>query len=283
MGITTLGKGSQYGLTLVLGGGEVKLLEMVGAYGTFANDGVRHELQSIIRIEDTDGNVLEEPEPVAKPVLDPNVARQISDILSDNVARTPLYGANSTLYFPGRDVAAKTGTTNDKRDAWVLGYTPNLVVGAWAGNNDNRSMSEISGLIVTPLWREFMDVALPTLETKSFTEPTPTPDTIKPVLRGVWFDAGALVTDTITDSEGTRVPAPITVENAVVGAHSILYFLDKNDPLGPQPSYPTDAQFPLWEYPVTLWKNALMGVQGNNTETSSSNENHRSGDTPGNN
>lgn len=267
MGITTLGSGNTYGLTLVLGGGEVKLLEMVGAYGTFANDGVRHELQSIIRIEDAEGNVLEEPEPVAKPVLDPNVARQISDILSDNVARTPLYGANSTLYFPGRDVAAKTGTTNDKRDAWVLGYTPNLVVGAWAGNNDNRSMSEISGLIITPLWREFMDVALPTLETKSFTKPIPTPDTLKPVLRGVWFDAGALVTPTPSDSEEETEPAPITVENAVVGAHSILYFLDKDDPRGPQPSYPTDGQFPLWEYPVTLWKNSLMGLSASDTET----------------
>ena len=151
MGITTLTNQNQYGLTLVLGGGEVKLLEMVGAYGTFAGEGVRHELQGILRIEENDGTVVEEFKPEPKQVLDRDVALQISDILSDNVARTPLFGSNSPLYFPGRDVAAKTGTTNDKRDVWILGYTPNLVVGAWAGNNDNSSMTEISGLIITPL------------------------------------------------------------------------------------------------------------------------------------
>lgn len=267
MGITTLTNANRYGLTLVLGGGEVKLIEMVGAYGTFANEGTRNELTGIVRIEDSTGTVIEEPEPSPKQVLDPNVTHQISDILSDNVARTPLYGANSTLYFPGRDVAAKTGTTNDKRDAWVLGYTPNLVVGAWAGNNDNRSMSEISGLIVTPLWREFMDVALKTRDELSFKKPKPIDPSIKPVLRGVWFDAGALVNTTPNDSSGD---VPLTLQNAVSGAHSILYFLDKNDPLGPQPSYPTDQQFPLWEYPVTLWKNSLTGAGvGSTTPTTS--------------
>lgn len=272
LGITTLVNPKQYGLTLVLGGGEVKLLEMVGAYSTFANEGVRNDLQSIIRIEDSTGRVLEEPEATPKQVLDPEIARQISDILSDNVARTPLYGANSTLYFGARDVAAKTGTTNDKRDAWVLGYTPNLVVGAWAGNNDNRSMSEISGLIVTPLWREFMDVALPTIDNKSFKKPAPTPTTLKPVLRGVWFDAGALVDENV-HSEETALPS---VENAVLGAHSILYFLDKNDPRGPQPSKPSDGQYPYWEYAVSLWRDSLIDASKgiNPTTTPSSINTH---------
>jgi membrane peptidoglycan carboxypeptidase len=257
MGITTLTNQNQYGLTLVLGGGEVKLLEMVGAYGTFANEGTRHELQSIIRIEDSEGNIIEEFKPEEKNVLDKNIALQISDILSDNEARTPLFGANSPLYFPGRDVAAKTGTTNDKRDAWVLGYTPNLVVGAWAGNNDNRSMSEISGLIITPLWREFMDVALAKVPNKTFTEPTQTPDTIKPILRGIWFDPLSLIeTETTNESDASS----ITLDNAVQGAHSILYFVDKNDPLGPQPTNPNDPQFPLWEYPVSLWKIGIQSI-----------------------
>lgn len=256
LGITTLTNPSKYGLTLVLGGGEVKLLEMVGAYGAFAHEGIRNELNSVLRIEDADGNVLEEQTISSKQVLDPAVALQISDILSDNDARTPLFGANSPLYFPGRDVAAKTGTTNDKRDAWVIGYTPNLVVGAWAGNNDNRSMSEISGLIITPLWRAFMDVALADRETETFTAPPRTPDTIKPVLRGVWFDPIALLSPESASASNT----PISVENAVMGAHSILYFLDKDDPLGPQPTTQTDPQFPLWEYPVSLWKSSLMGV-----------------------
>ena len=229
-------------------------------YGAFANEGIRHELSSVLRIEDSEGNVLEEYTPSSKQVLDPTVALQISDILSDNEARTPLFGANSPLYFPGRDVAAKTGTTNDKRDAWVIGYTPNLVVGAWAGNNDNRSMSEISGLIITPLWRAFMDVALAKRETETFSAPPRTPDTIKPILRGVWFDPVSLVTQNENDSSDSK---PINVENAVAGAHSILYFVDKNDPRGPQPTNQTDPQFPLWEYPVSLWKSALMGQMEN--------------------
>lgn len=259
MGITTLTNPNQYGLTLVLGGGEVKLLEMVGAYGTFANEGVRNELQSILRIEDNEGNVIEEFSPRAKQVLDRNIALQISDILSDNVARTPLYGSNSTLYFPGRDVAAKTGTTNDKRDAWVLGYTPNLVVGAWAGNNDNSSMSEISGLIITPLWREFMDVAIAKLPSKTFAEAPHTPNTIKPILQGIWFDPIALIEDEDPENED-EATTTLNINSAVQGAHDILYFVNKDDPLGPAPTTPNDPQFPLWEYPVSLWKTSLQTV-----------------------
>jgi penicillin-binding protein 1C len=263
LGITTLANQNQYGLTLVLGGGEVKLLEMVGAYGTFANEGVRNELNSILRIEDASGNIIEEQEVASKQVLDSTIALQISDILSDNEARTPLFGANSPLHFPGRDVAAKTGTTNDKRDVWVVGYTPNLVVGAWAGNNDNRSMSEISGLVISPLWRAFMDVALPEREAETFATPPQTSNTIKPILRGLWFDPEALV---MNEASG---PSAITVENAVAGAHSILYFVDKDNPLGPQPTTQTDPQFPLWEYPVSLWKSELMGA---GKETKKSND-----------
>src|SRR3989338_1097525 len=126
LGLTTLEDAKRYGLTLVLGGGEVKLVEMVGAYGVFANDGLRNPHTALLSVEDKDGNVLEEFEKRESRVMEPQVARQISSILSDNEARTPLYGANSQLYFPGTDVAAKTGTTNDYRDAWVLGYTPTL-------------------------------------------------------------------------------------------------------------------------------------------------------------
>jgi 1A family penicillin-binding protein len=268
MGITTLVSKNQYGLTLVLGGGEVKLLEMVGAYGTFANEGVHNDLQGIIRVEDTNGTVLEEPKPVAKQVLDKDIALQISDILSDNVARTPLYGANSSLYFPGRDVAAKTGTTNDKRDAWVLGYTPNIVVGAWAGNNDNRSMSEISGLIITPLWRAFMDEALKKLPTATFSAPPRTPDTIKPVLRGVWFDPAQLTTqENVPESTTASSTKPaIDVGAAISGAHDILYFVNRDDPRG-EGTGQNDQQFRYWEYPVSLWKQSFISTSSTPTTT----------------
>jgi len=257
LGINTLGDRSQYGLTLVLGGGEVKLLEMVGAYGTFANEGVRNELQTILRIEDSLGNIIEEYVPEKKQVLDKQIAFQISDILSDNVARTPLFGANSLLNFPGRDVAAKTGTTNDMRDVWIVGYTPDLVVGAWAGNNDNSSMKELSGLVITPLWRSFMDVALPSLPISVFPKPERTPDTIKPVLRGVWFDEARLVTDSDINGSGL---IPLDVTQTVQGAHSILYFVNKDNPREPGLGNQNDSQFPYWEYPVSLWKSGILGA-----------------------
>ncbi len=267
MGITTLKDANQYGLTLVLGGGEVKLLEMAGAYGTFANEGVRNELQGIIRIEDNNGNILEESKPQPKQVLDRDIALQISDILSDNVARTPLFGSNSPLYFPGRDVAAKTGTTNDKRDVWVLGYTPNLVVGAWAGNNDNSSMTEISGLVISPLWRAFMDEALKKIPAKTFNEPPRTPDTLKPILRGIWFDPVEMITEPANNKKPT--PVALEVDNAIQSAHDILYFVDKDDPLGSQPADHNDPQFARWEYPVSLWKAEILGAIASSTHTNS--------------
>lgn len=270
-GINTFGDAGQYGLTLVLGGGEVKLLEMVGAYGVFANEGVRSDPVSILRIEDSNGNVVEEAETSSQRVIDRQVALQISDILSDNVARTPLYGSNSQLHFPGRDVAVKTGTTNDYRDAWILGYTPNLAVGAWAGNNDNTSMERrISGLIITPMWREFMDIALEQRDQMSFAEPTATPTNLKPILRGVWFDPTVLLVDDTeevldpNDEEVADIPLPqpnLNLNNTISGAHSILYYVDKDDPRGPTPTNPArDSQFTLWEYPVSVWKTQLLGL-----------------------
>ncbi len=258
MGITGLSNRAYYGLTLVLGGGEVKLVDMVSAYGVFANEGTRVEKTPILRIEDAQGNILEELQPKEERALPREVALTISDILSDNVARTPLYGPNSLLYFPGRDVAAKTGTTNDYRDAWIIGYTPNLAVGAWAGNNDNRSMEKkISGLIVTPMWREFMDFALQKREQASFAEPPATPEDLKPVLRGVWFDPSALIA-----GEGMEPGAPqVSLGSAVATAHSILHSVDKDNPRGPYPANPaSDSQYPLWEWPISQWKAALSGA-----------------------
>ncbi|MCA9363627.1 transglycosylase domain-containing protein [Candidatus Kaiserbacteria bacterium] len=263
LGITTLTNPDQYGLTLVLGGGEVRLIDMVGAYSVFANEGVKNTPVGVLRIEDSEGNTIEEFSPTPQPVLDREVALQISSVLSDNTARTPLYGANSPLYFGGDAVAAKTGTTNDKRDAWVLGYTTHLAVGAWAGNNDNSSMNELSGLIITPLWRAFMDIALEKYPADTFPEPpTPNPDE-KPILSGIWFDPSGL----ISEKNSRRGVPSISVEDTIASAHSILYYINKNDPTGPSPKNPAqDPQFVLWEYPVSVWKSQLL------TNTASGNE-----------
>ncbi|GAB4475744.1 MAG: hypothetical protein Kow00124_17070 [Anaerolineae bacterium] len=158
-GITSLGQDpALYGLSLTLGGGEVTPLEMTSAFAMFANGGRRVQPYLIARIEDRTGHVLyQAPEVLGEQVLDERIAFLIADILSDNRARTPAMGADSALRldFPA---AAKTGTTNDFRDNWTIGFTPHLAVGVWAGNADNSPMAEgTSGLTgAAPIWHDFM-------------------------------------------------------------------------------------------------------------------------------
>ena len=251
MGIESLGDPNIYGLTLVLGGGEVSLLDMTSAYGVFATEGVRNPYTAILKVEDKNGKVLEEIRHNPIQVLNQEITRKISDILSDNVARTPLYGPNSVIYFPGQDVAVKTGTTNDYRDAWTIGYTPNVVVGTWAGNNDNTPMAKkVSGLIVAPMWRAFMDEVLKTTKKEDFIKPEKEDSyDLKPVLRGKWQGG----TSNILPGQVIDPNSPPT-EVLSGGVHSILYWLNKNDPRGPAPTNPSDdPQFDRWEYQVRIW------------------------------
>ncbi|HLC63980.1 MAG TPA: transglycosylase domain-containing protein, partial [Patescibacteria group bacterium] len=132
---------SRFGLSLVLGGGEVKLLEHTNAYATFARDGKKMKYSSVLRLEDNLGKAMEEfNQPSTQKVLEPEIARMVTDILADNEARTFIFGASNYLTLGDRPVAAKTGTTNDYHDAWTLGYTPQLAVGVWVGNSDNAEM-----------------------------------------------------------------------------------------------------------------------------------------------
>jgi penicillin-binding protein 1C len=158
MGITTWQNDpSQYGLSLTLGGAEVAPLDLTSAYAVLANGGNRVAPVAILRVEKSDGEVLlAESAPVPTPVLDPRVAFLITDILDDDAARVPAMGRNNPLALPF-PAAAKTGTTNDFRDNWTLGYTPGLVVGVWTGNTDNSEMINISGLTgAAPLWADYM-------------------------------------------------------------------------------------------------------------------------------
>ena len=162
MGITTLNDRSRYGLSLVLGGGEVKLLDMASAFSVFANDGIRNPAQSIISIIDSIGKIYQQEELNPQRVLDEQVARKINSILSDNSARAPVFGSNSPLILKGKTVAAKTGTTSEFRDAWTIGYAPSIAVGVWAGNNDNRPMKAGSDgvYVAAPIWNDFIKQAL---------------------------------------------------------------------------------------------------------------------------
>jgi membrane peptidoglycan carboxypeptidase len=159
-GITTLNR-PDYGLSLTLGGGDVSLLEMTGAFAVFANGGRKIPPVSISRIIDHSGDIIYQYEsPPGDQVISPEHAYLISSILSDNQARTPAFGPNSVLNLPF-EAAAKTGTTNDFRDNWTIGYTPDVVVGTWVGNADYTPMQGTSGLTgAAPIWADYMQTAI---------------------------------------------------------------------------------------------------------------------------
>ncbi len=258
MGLTSLNESNQYGLTMVLGGAEVGLLEMTGAYGVFANQGLKNSPVGILEVRDKNNTVVEKYEKNETRVLDEDVALTISDVLSDNQARGPSFGYNSPLYFPGRDVAAKTGTTNDYHDAWIVGYTPSLVVGAWAGNNNNRPIKKegIARPVITPMWNEFMHVILPTVPNESFPRPAPR-DTknLKPVMKGFWQGGESYYINKTNGQLATEyTPEELKEERVVQSVHDILYWVNPDDPLGPKPVDPTkESQFERWETPVRQW------------------------------
>lgn len=258
MGLNTLDDPDRYGLTLVLGGGEVRLKDMTHAYGIFANEGIRAIPRSILRIENTSGDILEEREVSEQRVLEENIAHMVSDVLSDNVARTPLWGSFSLVNFGDRDVAIKSGSTNNLRDAWIMGYAPNIAVGAWVGNNDNTEMGGgLSGLITTPMWREFMDIALEKVSVETFTQPQINTAGVKPIIRGQYINTNLLLQALQQNDDGPS----IDIGQVYGNIHSILHFVNKNDITGPSPFNPTsDAAYQNWEYGVKKWNQNTFGA-----------------------
>ena len=257
MGISTLTDPSRYGLTLVIGGGETTLLDMTSAYGVFANDGIKNSDTGILKVEDQNGKILEEFTPNPKEVLFKNSALEISNILSDNKARTPTFGASSALYIPNKNIAVKTGTTNNDKDAWTIGYTPSITVGVWAGNNDNKPMKSGGSAIAAPIWNKFITVALQNLPDEKFEKPNLNSDaeTVKPVLRGFWQGNENFFIDKISGKLATaNTPTETKQEKIITNVHSILYWVNRNDILGAPPIKPSDdSQFEHWEIPVQNW------------------------------
>jgi membrane peptidoglycan carboxypeptidase len=179
MGITSWEPTSEnmrnVGLSLVLGGRETTLLQEVTAYGVFADQGVRHDPVSILKIESSKGKKLfEKKDREGEKVLPEDVAFLISHILLDNNARALDFGVNSALRIPGKTVAVKTGTTDEKRDNWTIGYTPSYVVGVWVGNNDNSPMNQkiASGVTgASPIWHDIMTAILKDKPDEEFKKP----------------------------------------------------------------------------------------------------------------
>lgn len=158
MGINTLKP--PYGPSIVLGGWEVKPLEITSAFGVFATEGMKVDPHPILRVENTSGEVIKKYSLTPKRVLSEKDARLINNILSDNVARSPMFGPRSNLYFDNYAVAAKTGTTNDFKDGWTIGYTPKTAVGVWVGNNNNAAIKKLGETMAGPAFHQIMQYCL---------------------------------------------------------------------------------------------------------------------------
>ncbi len=227
MGINQLGGENQYGLSLVLGGAEVAPLDIAAAYGVFAMGGKKNPVTAILEVKDKDGNILESFSTSSEQVIPRQSALLMNDILADKYARAPIFGSK---YFGDKDVGMKTGTTNDSKDAWIIGYTPHISVASWMGNNKNTPMvQKASAIIVAPMWKQFMDYALTKFPSDRIERADPIDTSnLKPIMTGVWQNPE--------------------------GLHDILYYVDKSNPLGPAPSNPaSDPAYNNWEYGVSNW------------------------------
>ena len=257
LGITTLTDPDRYGLSLVIGGGETTLLEMTSAYGVFATSGIRHPYTGILSVEDAGRTILEKYEEKSYQVLNPNTTNILSDILSDNEARTPTFGANSILNVPGHEVAVKTGTTNNNKDAWTIGYTPSVAVGVWVGNNDNTPMKKGGAALAGPIWNAVITEALKDKPAEFFEEQEPINPSLPPVIRGFWQGGETFMTNSSLYDTKTGLRLENTKkEVSVTNVHTILYWIDKNNPLNSTPNKSiSDPQYINWEYGVQKWWN----------------------------
>ena len=226
MGITTLDDPARYGDSLVLGGGEVKLVDLTSAYAVMANGGTaaysrcasatcskRSNVTPILKVNnrkgkdvtsDFDSGVQRNKEIVSK-----DLAFQITDVLTDDAARAPQFGRNSALVLAGRTAAAKTGTTDSFRDAWTMGYTPQLAAGVWLGNNDNSPMNRTGGSVgAAPIWNEFMRKALANEPKAEFDRPPGIKELSVDKLTGLQPNGGATKKDLFTNANAPKEKSP---------------------------------------------------------------------------
>jgi membrane peptidoglycan carboxypeptidase len=277
MGITTLNDPQNYGLSLVLGAGEVLPLDHAGAFGVFGNGGVKQDQSWYVKIEDNNSKTLDEyKQKPGKQVLDPQIAYLMSNVLSDNNARAYIFGTRNSLTLPDRPVAVKTGTTNDYKDAWTVGYTPQISTAVWVGNNDGTLMKKSAdgSVVAAPIWQQFMTAATKNMPKEEFKKPagikTVTIDAItgRKVTSGTkqtrtdifpsWYKTpevfgqaqevkinkldGKLATDkTPAEAIETRIYSPITAEIP-----------------------PKDPSFARWNAPIQKWAQS----QGYSTDMS---------------
>lgn len=256
LGYTTLQDRPRFGLALVLGGGEVKPLEHANAFAAFANDGISFPTSAVLEVQDATGKIVDSwTQPTGTRVMEPQVARLISNVLSDTDARTYVFGAHNALSLPDRPVAVKTGTTNSYHDAWTVGYTPSLVTALWVGNNDNQEMKKgaDSSAVAAPIWQAYMKRVTKPMPIETFIAPEP-PTTTNPALLGTAFVKELLI-DKVSGLPATEfTPKEQTETRTYLEPHDILFYLNKDDIESGQPTNPeTDPQFANWETAVQNW------------------------------
>ncbi len=229
-GITTLSDTGQYGLSLGLGTAELRMIDLVRAYGVLANDGEIVSQSLVRRVTDANGKVLYSYQPTRERVIDSQSVRMVNAILKDPDARRGLFGASLGLTHVGdREIGLKTGTSQEYRDAWVFGYTPTHVIAVWSGNTNGKPMRPGGASLVAalPIWHEFATIAFHDVPAVNF--PLPLPRHVeKPMLNGQW--------------------------QSTQGVHDILYYVDRSNPTGSAPTDPNiDPQFSAWEKAVQTW------------------------------
>jgi penicillin-binding protein 1C len=226
MGLSTLEDPSRYGLSLTLGGGEVRMVDMAVAFGTLANLGVKQPLVSITKVEDYQGKVYEEWQPVeGERIIPMEVAYLVSHILLDNNARSAAFGSSSYLVVKNHpEVSVKTGTTNDKRDNWTIGYNPEFLVATWVGNNDNTPMAAVASGITgaSPIWNKIMTYILK--DEKQVWQ-------LKP--DGIYGTQVCAISGFFPASEGEALPPEASAEGTCQTRFE--YFLQGTEPAQTQP------------------------------------------------
>jgi 1A family penicillin-binding protein len=232
-GLTTIRDYKNYGLSLGLGTAEVRMIDLLKAYSVFANDGEVVSQSLILKIYNSKGEIIYEYKPVKERVIDSQPVRMVNDILKDYEARRGLFVRSLPLTkIDDYEIAIKTGTSQFYRDAWTIGYTPEFIVGVWAGNTDGKPVKEgLSTVAALPIWHNFVSKVIKDFPKTKFPPPLPV-KVNKILLNGEWISS--------------------------YGIHSELYFIDRNNPLGPMPANPyNDPQFYNWESAVQSWFNSL--------------------------
>jgi penicillin-binding protein 1C len=257
MGITDLQDKSQFGLAVGLGAGDIKLIDHTMAFSVFGNEGKKVNRALWLKVEDPSGKVLDEfKKTEGEQVLDRNVALTMSNVLSDDAARAPIFGSGGPLTLSDRKMACKTGTTENNTDGLTMCYVPQLAVGVWVGNNDNTPFPGGDGsFTAAPIEHQFMAEALKGTKAEWYPDPEPIPAS-KPILAGKAGGKGEKVRVSKIDGKlaPADLPANYVEEKEFIEYHSILHYVDKDNPQGPYPSNPSqDPQYKNWEAAVKAW------------------------------